>query len=456
MLCRSLLHGRDVLDSKMKWAVLGFALVTVVVLGVLMVHRAAFSTELNSDFMTYRAVGWAVLTGSDIYEVRNSRGWPYVYPPPFAILMTPFAKASPFAGSIVWYLLSVILVVSSVQMCVMMVRVLGPFGRNPFWLYVLSFAMVLFWVAQAAVEGQATILVWWLMAVALYRSQRGRDISGGTALACAGLIKVFPLALLAYFAWKRRWRLVMATISALMVGGIVLPALVYGWQQNLTYWQEWVAVATQPSLGVEVLRPQSKVDNRVFNPGNVRNQALRAVLWRLGAEKQARFLAVVVGSVMALAMLVVVRRTRSPQDLLIAAAWLAWIVVIAPVSHFHYNMLALLPMTVLAYLALVKTDSLLTTTARTALIVYLLASISTLAFISLQYVGLLCWTTLGLWVVLLFLAVWYNRHPGDPVGVLETQDSKVAGEDNRNPQRPMAPAAGVRRICAGYFCTDLR
>jgi alpha-1,2-mannosyltransferase len=420
MLCRSLLHCRDVLDSKMKWAVLGFALVTVVVLGVLMVHRAAFSTELNSDFMTYRAVGWAVLTGSDIYEVRNSRGWPYVYPPPFAILMTPFAKASAFAGSIVWYLLSVILVVSSVQMCVMMVRVLGPFGRNPFWLYVLSFAMVLFWVGQAAVEGQATILVWWLMAVALYRSQRGRDISGGTALACAGLIKVFPLALLAYFAWKRRWRLVMATISALMVGGIVLPALVYGWQQNLTYWQEWVAVATQPSLGVEVLRPQSKVDNRVFNPGNVRNQALRAVLWRLGAEKQARFLAVVVGSVMALAMLVVVRRTRSRQDLLIAAAWLAWIVVIAPVSHFHYHMLALLPMTVLAYLALVKTDSLLTTTARSALSVYLLASASTLAFTPLQNVGLLCWTTVGLWALLLFLAVWYNRHPEDLIGVLET------------------------------------
>src|SRR6266478_7794081 len=177
MLCRSLTHGRDILDSRMKWAVVGLALVMVVVLGVLMVHRAAFSTELNSDFMTYRAAGWAVLNGNDIYKAQNSRGWPYVYPPPFAILMTPFAKASAFAGSIVWYLLSVILVVSSVQMCVMMVRVLGPFGRNPFWLYVLSFVMVLFWVGQAAVEGQTTILTLWLLTVALYRSQRGRDIS---------------------------------------------------------------------------------------------------------------------------------------------------------------------------------------------------------------------------------------------------------------------------------------
>src|SRR5215475_7171057 len=216
---RSLAHGRDILDTEIKWAVVGLALLTVVVLGVLMVHRAAFSTELNSDFITYRAAGWAVLNGSDIYKVQNPRGWPYVYPP-------PFAEMSAFTASVIWYLLSVILVVSSVQMSVTMVRgALGRFGRNPFWLYALPFAMVLLWVGQGAVEGQATILTLWLLMLALYRSQRGRDIAGGTALACAALLKVFPLALLAYFLRERRWRLVMAAITALIVGGIALPAL---------------------------------------------------------------------------------------------------------------------------------------------------------------------------------------------------------------------------------------
>ena len=62
--------------------------------------------------------------------------------------------------------------------------------------------------------------------------------------------------------------------------------------------------------------------------------------------------------------------------------------LIAPVSHFDYHMLALLPMSVLAYLALVKTDSLLTTLARVTLIVYLLASVCTLALPPLQYIGL--------------------------------------------------------------------
>jgi hypothetical protein len=401
---RNLAQGRDVLDTKIKWTIVGLAFLTVIVLGVLMVHRAAFSTELNSDFITYRAAGWAVLTGSDIYKVQNPRGWPYVYPPPFAILMTPFAKMSAFTASVIWYLLSVILVVSSVQMAVTMVRgALGRFGRNPFWLYALPFVMVLLWVGQGAVEGQATILTLWLLMLAIYRSQRGRDISSGTALACAGLLKAFPVAMLAHFIREKRWRLVMATMTALIVGGIALPALVYGWQRNLTYWQEWIAVVAQPSLGDRTLGLQREVTDRVLSPDNPRNQALQAVLWRLGVD-QARFLTAAIGLMMALAMLVVARRTQWQHDLLIAAAWLVWLLVIAPVSHFHYHMLVLLPMTVLAFLALVNIDSLLTTLARVTLVVYLLVSVCTLALPRLQYIGLLCWTTLGLWAVLLFVA----------------------------------------------------
>src|SRR5262249_58352357 len=132
---------------------------------------------------------------------------------------------SAFTASVIWYLLSVILVVSSVQMSVTMVRgALGRFGRNPFWLYALPFAMVLLWVGQGAVEGQATILTLWLLMLALYRSQRGRDIAGGAALACAALLKVFPLALLAYFLREKRWRLIMAGVLAPVGWGVVLAS----------------------------------------------------------------------------------------------------------------------------------------------------------------------------------------------------------------------------------------
>src|SRR5262249_8665874 len=118
-----------------------------------------------------------------------------------------------------------------------------------------------------------------------------------------------------------------------------------------------------------------------------------------------------VGLMMVLAMLVSSRRMQSQPDLINATAWLVWLLVIAPVSHFHYHMLVLWPMTVLAFLALVNTDSLLRTLARVTLVVYLLASICTLALPRLQYVGLLCWTTTALWVVLLFVAARYKTDP---------------------------------------------
>jgi len=66
---------------------------------------------------------------------------------------------------------------------------------------------------------------------------------------------------------------------------------------------------------------------------------------------------------------------------------------------------------VLAFLALVKTDPHLTTLARVTLVVYYLSNVCTLSLTSLQYIGLLCWTTLGLWAVLLFVAVRWKPQP---------------------------------------------
>ncbi|HEY7320163.1 MAG TPA: hypothetical protein VIE89_21550 [Candidatus Binatia bacterium] len=155
-----------------------------------------------------------------------------------------------------------------------------------------------------------------------------------------------------------------------------------------------------------------RLKDRVFTPGNPRNQALQAVLWRLGAETQARSLTTAIGLMMAVGMLVAGRKTQPQRDLFIVAAWLAWIVVIAPLSHFDYHMLMLFPMTVLAYLALANTGSVLTSLARVTLVVYLLASVCALALIRLQYIGLLSWTTLGLWAVLILVAVRTTHVPG--------------------------------------------
>src|SRR5579862_3367226 len=64
------------------------------------------SPATRSDFSVYRLVGQAVLNHTDIYELRNDRGWAYVYPPAFAVAMIPFAFVSTQLGVFLWYCIS--------------------------------------------------------------------------------------------------------------------------------------------------------------------------------------------------------------------------------------------------------------------------------------------------------------------------------------------------------------
>ena len=64
----------------------------------------------RTDFTVETAAGAAVLNGTDIYEAHNVRGWYYIYPPLYAIVMVPFALMSTFWAALAWYLLSVIFV----------------------------------------------------------------------------------------------------------------------------------------------------------------------------------------------------------------------------------------------------------------------------------------------------------------------------------------------------------
>src|SRR5262245_28661807 len=117
----------------------GATLITIVVLGVHTAYRAGpydfggkrwGSSIHHSDFTVYQLAGQAVVQGTDIYEVRNERGWAYVYPPAFAILMVPFAFMNVLTGAVVWYLLSLGLTVWAVKMSVELVREEYGLGQN--------------------------------------------------------------------------------------------------------------------------------------------------------------------------------------------------------------------------------------------------------------------------------------------------------------------------------------
>jgi len=124
-------------------------------------------------------------------------------------------------------------------------------------------------------------------------------------------------------------------------------------------------------------------------------------------NKAAREIAAGAGLLMAAAMAIAARQVNPHRHLLVLSAFLLWILLVAPLSEFHDHLLALLPMTVLALLALADTssDRQVTRVARIILAVYPVVALSVVVIVEVAHVGLLCWATLAVWGALVWIAM---------------------------------------------------
>ena len=63
----------------------------------------------RTDFTVYTAAGTAFLDGREPYQVASPRGWHYLYPPLFALLVSPLAALDFKSQVVVWYIISIVL-----------------------------------------------------------------------------------------------------------------------------------------------------------------------------------------------------------------------------------------------------------------------------------------------------------------------------------------------------------
>ena len=107
-------------------------------------------------------------------------------------------------------------------------------GRAQGWgraAFLVAFLIVGGYLVEELRFGNAHLFVVALMVLAFDRAESGKVATPAMALAIAIATKLTPLALLAYFALRRRWAVCMATVVVL-VALVVLPALVMGVDGN--------------------------------------------------------------------------------------------------------------------------------------------------------------------------------------------------------------------------------
>ncbi len=257
----------------------------------------------KSDFTVYTEAGAAFFDGRNPYDVSNPRGWRYLYPPLFAILVAPLAAIPPQWQAVVWYFISLGVAYCCWRESARLWRFLFPVDfadgappapqTPPNWLGYLAAASLALPALNCLQRGQVGILIAYLLILGfrLIVETRSRfsAIAGGAALAAAIAIKLTPalvvgalLATLAVAAYAARWRgesagrFVRASAGValgLVLCIVILPTLAIGAEANIRHLETWLdRVVVHHDMGED--------NNSGFY--SVRNQSLTNAVERLG------------------------------------------------------------------------------------------------------------------------------------------------------------------------------
>lgn len=241
---------RQVLRSRWLPGVLAFGLV---VLAVFYAYKVYGRTRLNpevvqgsqgdgaaawpgrkpGDFRHFYYAGEALNRGQNIYEA-GEKG--YIYPPLFAVIMSPLSRLEPTTAERAWALANGLLIAGVIGIAFRdaVRRFQVPSDRVTFLgSALLALLLTLDQVRWELEMGQSDTLVLLGFTLGLYWLDR-RPMLAGIALGLAANIKYQSLIVLPYLLVRRRFRAAgAAAIST--VGWALLPALVTGWQTNLRY-----------------------------------------------------------------------------------------------------------------------------------------------------------------------------------------------------------------------------
>lgn len=275
-----------------KRALLALLLVALLLAGLWDVRRRARldperPERHRTDLTVYTEAGAAFFDGRDPYVITNVRGWHYLYPPLFALLLAPLTPLAPEWQATIWCLVSLLLGWG----CILEMRRLARLVVDPVPRVhlVLAFLAALFPALDTLQRGQAGLAVLYPLVLGLRLSLTGTSSGtrflGGLLLALPAAFKVTPALPVAVFLLgrlvravreKESWVFLLPASGAVcgaLVWLILLPAALLGWRANLDHLQTWSRVV----LATEGADPDPGVQ-----PHNAANQGLSNAVYRCG------------------------------------------------------------------------------------------------------------------------------------------------------------------------------
>jgi hypothetical protein len=339
------------------------------------------------DFQVLRVTGRRVLAGEELYRTSDGH-WQYKYLPAFAFVVAPlsFLPAPPEAQTtdprgrnynpwsdtarVVWFAGAVVLLVAMVALALRLLP--DRTARAGTIVGVTILALGKFYAHELEL-GQVNILLTIIVLLALAQWRNGRTMTAGALMAAATVVKPYGIIFVPYLVARRQWR-ALGGFALVLALALVLPALRYGFHENLALlggWWTTVTTSTPPNLDVS---------------DNISIAAMYAKWFGVGPV--AKWLA------------------YGTAGVLVAAC--AWILLLPPKTRFPQYLDAALLLTLIPLLSPQGWDYvLLVATPAVMLVVNHLCAFSRLvrwlAVVTLLVAGLTLWDLVGRQIYTLFM-----------------------------------------------------
>ncbi|GGI21910.1 glycosyltransferase family 87 protein [Bradyrhizobium guangdongense] len=209
-----------------------------------------FGHGKTKDYALWYWAGQQVLHGGPLYPSDIHQQFEFIYPPLPAILL---AIPSWFGKIPLYLVLSVLNAVAWWYTGIISNAMTGSDRRPGPWLEALpAFATVTF-VFDMFDLGQPNLVLLAMMLYGFWSLRYRRFWLAGFMFALATAIKVFPIAVLPYLAWRRQWATMVSMIAFIGILLYVVPAPIRGFERNAaeldTWYQGMVGSSSEKGFG---------------------------------------------------------------------------------------------------------------------------------------------------------------------------------------------------------------
>ncbi|HYA73993.1 MAG TPA: glycosyltransferase family 87 protein, partial [Roseiarcus sp.] len=191
------------------------------VLAALPLAPELFGAGKTMDYPLWYWVGRQVLSGGDLYVPNENGAFGFLYPPLAALLMAPLSLFGRSFSILCIVLVNLASWWAAIALCD---RLSGEKGPKAWWVVALPSALSMPLIFDTFNLGQPNLMLLALMLAGLALLQSERQWSAGALFALATALKAFPVAVLPYLLWRRRWRAAAAMTIGLGVFLLIVPA----------------------------------------------------------------------------------------------------------------------------------------------------------------------------------------------------------------------------------------